>query len=61
MVRVLSNPNMIKTVIAGGTHRAIGIFTGGLRRAIVKKIELPAHWEKLVKKYNGVAHTYKPY
>jgi hypothetical protein len=60
-VRILRSPDFIKLVVAGGTHGAIGVFTGGLRRAIVKKIELPTNWEKLVKKYNGVVPTYELY
>jgi hypothetical protein len=60
-VRILRSPDFIKLVVMGGTHGAIGIFTGGLRRAIVKKIELPVNWERLVKKYSGMVPTYELY
>jgi hypothetical protein len=60
-VRILRSPDLIKLVVAGGTHGAIGVFTGGLRKAIVKKVELPANWDKLVKKYSGIVPTYELY
>jgi hypothetical protein len=60
-VRILRSPSMIKLVVAGGTHGAIGMFTGGLRGTIIKKAELPANWNKLVKKYSGVVPSYELY
>jgi hypothetical protein len=60
-IRILPSPNSIKLIVAGGTHGAIGIFTGGLRIPLVKKVELPANWDKLVKKYRDIMPTYSLY
>ena len=60
-VRILHNPNFIKLVVAGGTHGAIGIFTGGHRAPVIKKVILPANWERLVKKYQDIVPIYELY
>jgi len=60
-IRILNNPGLIKLAVAGGTHGAIGIFTGGLRMPVVHKIELPANWANLVKKYRDYVPHYELY
>ena len=60
-VRLLNNPNFIKLIVAGGTHGAIGIFTGGHRVPAIKKVTLPANWDMLVKKYRDIVPTYELY
>ncbi len=60
-VRILNNPNFIKLIVAGGTHGAIGIFTGGHRFPVIKKVTLPANWDKLVKKYQDMVPIYELY
>ncbi len=60
-VPILNNPNYIKLIVAGGTHGAIGIFTGGHRTPAIKKITLPANWDKLVRKYQDIVPIYELY
>ena len=60
-VRILTNAHFIKLIVAGGTHGAIGIFSGGHRTPVVKKVTLPANWDRLVKKYQDIVPTYELY
>jgi hypothetical protein len=60
-VPILRNPNFIKLIVAGGTHGAIGIFTGGHRAPVIKNVALPANWDKLVKKYQDIEPIYVLY
>jgi hypothetical protein len=60
-VRILRDPNLIKLIVAGGTHGAIGIFTGGTRLPVIKKVTLPANWDILVKKYRDFVPTFELY
>ena len=60
-VPILNNPDFIKLIVAGGTHGAIGIFTGGHRAPVIKKVMLPANWDRLVKKYQDVVPAYELY
>lgn len=60
-VRILPGTDSIKLIVAGGTHGAIGIFTGGLRSHLVRKVELPANWANLVKKYKDIVPAYALY
>jgi hypothetical protein len=60
-VRIVRSPSLIKLIVAGGTHGAIGIFTGGLRAPIIKKVALPADWDRLVKQYRDIVPAYELY
>ncbi|MFC1532732.1 hypothetical protein ACFL7M_05125 [Thermodesulfobacteriota bacterium] len=63
-VSMIRDPNSIAILVAGGPGAFIGllmpvgVFTGG---KTTRKIELPANWDKLVKKYKGVVPTYVRY
>jgi hypothetical protein len=47
--------------VAGGSGTRIGIYSGGPRPWISKKIELPAGWKKLVEKYRRVVPSHLRY
>jgi hypothetical protein len=61
-ISVFSSPDMIRILVAGGAGNQMGIFTGAsIHRRITKKAELPAGWNKLVKKYKDVVPAYTRY
>jgi hypothetical protein len=49
----------VRVVICGGPGSWIVLTKGG--RGLTKKIELPAHWDKLVEKYRNMVPTYARY
>ncbi|MBI2857500.1 MAG: hypothetical protein HYX90_00360 [Chloroflexi bacterium] len=53
----------IRCVVAGGPGDFMGLIAGICRDSewVTKKAELPANWEKLVKKYQDVVPTYMNY
>jgi hypothetical protein len=59
-VRILRNPEMVKVYVMGGPGADIGMLMGG-GRWVMKKIDLPANWDNLVKKYQDVVPTYARY
>jgi hypothetical protein len=56
--RILRKPEWIKIMVAGGAGNFMGILTGGSinedLRWISHKIELPANWDSLVKRYGRI-------
>ena len=62
---ILRNPGLVKTFVVGGPGGFIGMLIGGSLRGakgwVTQKVELPANWEKLVKKYKGIVPTYGRY
>lgn len=64
-VSILRNPAVIEIVVVGGPGAFIGQFIGaglvGEPGPRIKKVELPADWDKLVKKYANVVPTYVRY
>jgi hypothetical protein len=59
-VRILRNPDVVKVFVMGGPGADTGMLMGSGRWA-TKKLELPADWEKLVKKYQDVVPKYIRY
>ncbi len=59
-VAILRSPDEIRIVIAGGPGAFIGLIMGG-SQAVTKKVELPANWGELVKKYEDTVPTYVRY
>ena len=47
--------------VAGGSGTRIGLFSGGPRPWVTKKIELPRGWGKLVEKYRRIVPSYLKY
>jgi hypothetical protein len=61
-ISMFSNPDMIRIVVAGGVGNQMGIITGApFHRRISKKIEFPANWGHLVKKYRDVVPSFMKY
>ncbi len=56
----ISSPDMIRVFVCGGTYSTMGVFMGG-PQWITKKVELPANWDKLVRKYKDVVPTHAIY
>ncbi len=59
-VPLIRNPNEIKVVITGGAGALIR-FIPGRQNWVTKKVELPANWSELVKKYKDIVPTYIKY
>ncbi len=62
-VPIVSDPGSIKIIVAGGAGMFMGILYGGTGNhgPITKKIELPANWDHLVKKYKDMVPIYLRY
>jgi hypothetical protein len=63
-VPVISDPNAIEIVVAGGPGALIGLHMGGnffSGSKTYRKVSLPANWDKLVKKYRDIVPTYFKY
>lgn len=64
-IPILSSPNSLRIVVAGGPGMFMGILAGGGGSAgsgpITKKVELPANWDNLVEKYRNVVPTHFRY
>lgn len=54
-------PEPISVLVAGGMGTRIGLFLGGPREVVTKKVELPANWEKLVEKYKKIVPIHDMY
>jgi hypothetical protein len=55
--RILRYPDWIKILVAGGPGAFMGLLTGGAINDldwVTRKIELPANWNALVKKYGKI-------
>lgn len=62
-IPILSDPDMIRLIVAGGAGMFMGLMSGGsgMHGPITKKIKLPDNWDKLVAKYKNVVPTYMRY
>jgi hypothetical protein len=63
-MRIIPNPDWIRIVIAGGPLSSMGLYGGDhfdVQTWVTTKIQLPAHWDKLVAKYKNVVHNYAFY
>lgn len=61
---ILDNPGWIRIIIAGGPGNFLGLFAGAWLKGadwVTKRVELPANWDKLVKKYKDLVPTYTLY
>jgi len=54
------NPDPVQVFVFGGFGSWMGFMQGG-PPPVTKQVELPAGWDKLVKKYKGVVPTYVRY
>jgi hypothetical protein len=59
-VRILRNPEMVKMFVMGGPGADMGMLMGA-GRWVMKKVELPSKWDRLVKKYKDVVPIYTRY
>ena len=59
-VRILRNPERIKVFVTGGPGGDIGMLFGA-GNWVTQKVDLPANWDKLVKKYEDIAPKYALY
>ncbi len=59
--RTESLPDPVVIFVSGGTGARIGLFGGSARPSVTHKVELPANWSQLVKKYKDVAPSYLRY
>ncbi len=57
-VRLIRDPDSIQLLVAGGPGGLMLRLISGMARWVTKKIELPANWEELVKKYEDIVPTY---
>ena len=62
-IPIISDPEAMKIIVAGGAGMFMGLLYGGTgtHGPMTKKIELPSHWDKLVKKYKDMVPTYVRY
>jgi hypothetical protein len=62
-IPIIHDPSAIKIIVAGGAGMFMGLLHGGTGNygPMTKKIELPSHWDKLVKKYKKMVPTYVRY
>jgi hypothetical protein len=59
---VFNNPDYIRIIVAGGPGNIMAMLSGAsIHRRITKKVELPANWDNLVKKYKDMVPTYVRY
>ncbi|MFC2020927.1 hypothetical protein ACFLU1_03940, partial [Chloroflexota bacterium] len=67
---ILDRPEWLKIIVAGGPGSFVTMLMGGQHGVdtfighecwVTKKIELPANWDALVKKYKDVVPTYVRY
>jgi hypothetical protein len=61
---ILRSPDWIRILVAGGPGNWIGLHVGAWFRGmdfVSKKVELPANWDQLVKKYKNMVPTYVRY
>jgi hypothetical protein len=63
---LIRDPSGIKIVVGGGAGNFTGLhvgerFTGIGQDWVTKKVELPANWDSLVKKYKNLVPTYVRY
>lgn len=59
-VRILRNPDVVKVFVMGGPGADTGMLMGS-GRWVKRKLELPADWDNLVKKYQDIMPTYVRY
>ena len=63
-VAIFWEPDWIRVIVAGGPGNFMGLVQGGMAEGmdwVTKKLELPANWDKLVKKYKDIVPTYARY
>lgn len=64
-MRIILDPDWIRIIVAGGpgnqNGRAIGAPTRLGRTFVTKKVNLPADWDKLIKKYEKMVPSYAHY
>jgi hypothetical protein len=59
---IIESPELIRVVVAGGPGGYMGITVGfsmGETQWVTKKIDLPANWGQLVKKYGAIVPAYE--
>ena len=65
-VRMLPDPDCIRIIVAGGPHRGVSLYYGVVKKSlgqdwVTKKVELPANWEGVVKRYKNIVPTHITY
>lgn len=63
-VSILSNPDSISVLVTGGPGNWVSLLLGPPSKSsdwVIKKVELPANWDKLVQKYKDIVPTYIHY
>lgn len=61
---LLENPAWIRIIVAGGPGNFTGLYSGSCWEGgdwVTKKVDLPANWDNLVKKYKNIVPTYAMY
>jgi len=58
-ISVFSSPDVIRIIVGGGAGNQMGIINGApFHRRISRKIEFPANWSQLIKKYRNEVPAY---
>jgi hypothetical protein len=60
-VAVLSSPEQVRLLVAGGVGGLMLGITAGGRSWVTKKVQLPSNWEKLVAQYKDIVPAYIRY
>jgi SpoU rRNA methylase family enzyme len=61
-VPLVRDPDTVRVLVAGGPGAWIGLHVPGFSpRSVMKKVELPANWDKLLAKYKNLVPTYLRY
>jgi hypothetical protein len=54
-ISLFSSPDLIRVLVAGGVGNQMAIITGApFHKTITKKVEFPASWDQLIRKYKDV-------
>jgi len=62
LVPLVRDPDTVRVLVAGGAGAWIGIHAPGFSpRSVIKKVELPANWDKVLAKYKNIVPTYLRY
>jgi hypothetical protein len=59
--RTEGQPDPVLIFVAGGTGSRMGVFGGSARPPVTHKVDLPANWSNLVRKYKSIVPAYVRY
>jgi hypothetical protein len=61
LIPIVSNPQAVSVIVAGGPGAMIGLHMPGYARKEIRKVNLPHGWDRLVTKYKDLTPVYARY